>query len=83
LPAARDERATHASSVANAPSSPQWSFGAEPPSPVEARVNRPPEPQAKISHSEVEQPKAEPLPEAAPPAEKKGGWWQRRFKNSG
>jgi hypothetical protein len=84
-PAARGERGPeerpgeHA--VANAPSSPQWSFTPEP-APATPPVRRP-EPQfaqAEVSSPPPSRAAAEPLPDAAPPEEKKGGWWQRRFR---
>lgn len=85
----RDER-NHEMPVANAPSEPQWSFTPE--AQTSARVaereqpvmrNEPRE-AAETTVTRMEEsraPRAEPLPEAPTPTEKKGGWWQRRFKS--
>jgi hypothetical protein len=81
---AREERA-HEPPIPNSESQPQWSFAPETPS----VAPRSPEREAPFmrteparTHAEVPSvPRAEPLPEAPEPTEKKGGWWQRRFKS--
>jgi hypothetical protein len=74
-------RATEAPVSPNAPSSPQWSFTPEPepalsPHASEHAVRRQ-EPQAPTEADTA----GEPLPDATSPGEKRGGWWQRRFRS--
>jgi len=71
----------------NAPSSPQWSFTPEPPSASQPQAKTEPTflpaPAERVNATpaEAEPPRTQPIPEAGPPGEKRGGWWQRNFRS--